>query len=147
MATFWGRAAAYSINRMFSLYYVHVYLLFWLFPILVLGWNGGSNCLSSWSLLTFYFSAQSCHFHNNKNHNTVYRKVSKFSDARKLCRNLPKIETKRSNLRVFCIKDANGIAESGDPDQTAPLGAVCSGSALFAQTYLCENLGSLWYIV
>ena len=27
-------------------------------------------------------------------------------------------------------------------DQTAPLGAVWSGSALFAQAYLSENLGS-----
>ena len=26
--------------------------------------------------------------------------------------------------RVFCQKDANGIANSEDPDQTAPLGAV-----------------------
>ena len=42
----------------------------------------------------------------------------------KLRSNLPKIETKRPNLRVFCIKDANGIANSEDPDQTAPLGAV-----------------------
>ena len=54
----------------------------------------------------------------------MYRKVPKFSDARKLCCNLPKIQTKRSNLRVFCQKDANGIANSEDPDQTAPLGAV-----------------------
>ena len=35
-------------------------------------------------------------------------------------------------------KDAEGIANSVDPDQTAPLGA-----ALFAQTNLSENLGSL----
>ena len=42
-------------------------------------------------------------------------------------------------------KDADGIANSVDPDQTAPLGAVWSGSALFAQTYLSENLGSLRY--
>ena len=42
----------------------------------------------------------------------------------KLCCNLPKIQTKRLNLRVFCQKDANGIANSEDPDQTAPLGAV-----------------------
>ena len=40
--------------------------------------------------------------------------------------------------------DAEGIANSVDPDQTAPLGAnwrgaVWSGSALFAQTYLSEN--------
>ena len=40
-------------------------------------------------------------------------------------------------------KDADGIANCVDPDQTAPLGAVWSGSALFAQTYLSENLGSL----
>ena len=74
---------------------------------------------------------------------TVYRKVPKFSDARKLCCNLPKIQDKRPNLWVFLQKDANGTAASEDPDQTAPLGAVCFGSALFAQTYLSENLGSL----
>ena len=54
----------------------------------------------------------------------MYCKVPKFSDARKLCRNLPKFETKRPNLWVFPIKDANVIANSEDPDQTAPLGAV-----------------------
>ena len=42
-------------------------------------------------------------------------------------------------------KDAEGTANSVDPDQTAPLGAVWSGSALFAQAYLSENLGSLRY--
>ena len=31
----------------------------------------------------------------------LYRKVPKFSDARKLCCNRPKIQTKRPNLRVF----------------------------------------------
>ena len=35
-----------------------------------------------------------------------------------------KIQTKRSNLRVFHQKDVNGIANSEDPDQTAPLEAV-----------------------
>ena len=53
-----------------------------------------------------------------------YSKVHKFSDARKLPRNLPKIQAKRPNLRVFRQKDANGKANSEDPDQTAPLGAV-----------------------
>ena len=48
------------------------------------------------------------------------RKVPKFSDARKLCSNLPKIQTKRPNLRVFPHKDANAIANSEDLDQTAP---------------------------
>ena len=45
------------------------------------------------------------------------------------------------------VKKANGTANSEDPedpDQTAPRGAVWSGSALFAQTYLSEKLsGSL----
>ena len=36
--------------------------------------------------------------------------------------------------------DADGMANSVDPDQTDPLGAVWSGSALFAQAYLSENL-------
>ena len=40
-------------------------------------------------------------------------------------------------------KDAEGIANRVDPDQTAPLGAVWSGSALFAKTCLSENLGTL----
>ena len=38
-------------------------------------------------------------------------------------------------------KNAEGSANSVDPDQTA----VWSGSAQFAQTYLSENLGSLRY--
>ena len=38
-------------------------------------------------------------------------------------------------------EDADGIANSVDPDQTAPLGTVW----LFAQTYLSKNLGSLRY--
>ena len=40
-------------------------------------------------------------------------------------------------------KDAAGIANSVDPDQTASLGAVWSRSALFTQTYLSENLRSV----
>ena len=48
-----------------------------------------------------------------------HRKVPKFSDARKLCCNQPKIQTKRPNCTVFCQKDTNGIANSEDPDQTA----------------------------
>ena len=55
---------------------------------------------------------------------TTYHKVPKFSDARKLCCNLPKIQTKSPNLRLFRQKDAIRIANSADPDQTAPLGAV-----------------------
>ena len=70
---------------------------------------------------------------------SYYRKVPKFSDTRKLCCELPKMQTKRPNHRIFCPWDVNGIANSEDPDQTAPRGAVWSGSALFAQTYLSKN--------
>ena len=48
----------------------------------------------------------------------AYRKIQKISDARKICRNIPKIQTKRPNLRAFRQKDANGIAKSEDPDRT-----------------------------
>ena len=61
----------------------------------------------------------------------INRKVLKFLDAKKLC-NVPKIQT-------FCQNDANGITNCEDPDKTASLGAVWSGSALFAHTYLSEN--------
>ena len=44
--------------------------------------------------------------------------------------------------RVLSPNDADRMANSVDPDQTAPR-AVWSGSALFAQVYLSENLGSL----
>ena len=45
-----------------------------------------------------------------------YRKVPKFSDIRKLYCNLPKIQTEWQNLKVFRQNDANGIANSEDPD-------------------------------
>ena len=53
-----------------------------------------------------------------------YRKVPKFWDTRNLFGNLPKIQANRQNHRVFCPYDANGIANSEDSDQTAPLGRV-----------------------
>ena len=62
-------------------------------------------------------------FSHDKAHTSIYRKVAKFSDARKLRCNLPKIQTKWSNLSIR-KKDANGIANSEDPDQTAPLGSL-----------------------
>ena len=48
--------------------------------------------------------------------------------------------------RMMHPKDPDGMANSVDPDKTAPLGAVWSGSILFAQTCLSENLGPLWYM-
>ena len=43
----------------------------------------------------------------------------------------------------MCQNDADWMANSVDPDQTAPRGAVWPGSTLFAQAYLSKNLGSL----
>ena len=54
----------------------------------------------------------------------TYHKVPKFWDARNLCCNLPKIQTKRPNLKGILQNGADGIANCEDPDQTAPLGAV-----------------------
>ena len=51
-------------------------------------------------------------------------KFLNFRDIQTFCCKLPKIQTKRPNQRILCPKDANGIANSEDPDQTAPLGAV-----------------------
>ena len=59
-------------------------------------------------------------FTNNKkspnSYTNMYRKVPKFLDTRKLYCNLPKFQTKKPMLRVFCQNDANGIANSEDPD-------------------------------
>ena len=61
----------------------------------------------------------------------MYRKVPKgLLDTRKLCCNLPKFQTMEPNLRVFCQKDAKGIVNSEDPDQTAPLGNSANPGAV-----------------
>ena len=72
-----------------------------------------------------------------------YRKFPKYFDTPKNCCNHSKIWTMWLYHRVMRPNDADGMANSVDPDKTAPLGAVWSGSALFAQAYLSENLGSL----
>ena len=54
----------------------------------------------------------------------MYGKVPEFSDTRKLCCNHPETGKKRFYHRVMHPKDADSIANSEDPDQTAPLGAV-----------------------
>ena len=42
-------------------------------------------------------------------------------------------------------KDADGMANSVDPDQTASSEAVWSWSALFAETYLSQYVEFVWY--
>ena len=53
-----------------------------------------------------------------------YCKVPKYWDARNFCCKLPIFKQRGQTLRVFCQNGANGTANSEDPDQTAPLGAV-----------------------
>ena len=88
---------------------------------------------------------------------TVSSWYGKLLDAAKLTVNFLNIQTPKKFVvitlkfemwlyhRVMCPNDADRIANSVDPDQTAPLGAVWSGSALFAQACLSEYLGSLQY--
>ena len=75
-----------------------------------------------------------------------YRKFPKYSVTQNIRLNDSKIWTMLLYHRIMSPNDADGMANSVDPDQTAPLGAVWSGSALFALVYLSENLGSLRYV-
>ena len=43
-------------------------------------------------------------------------------------------------------KDADGMANSVDHDQTASSEAVWSWSTLFAQTYLSQYIEFVWYV-
>ena len=83
----------------------------------------------------------------SKHKHNPYRKVPKYSDTQKICYKHSKIWTMWLYHRVLSPKDADRMANNVDPDQTAPLGAVQFGSALFAQAYLSENLGSLRYLI
>ena len=60
----------------------------------------------------------SCHGSNNSRRKD-YSKNPKYSDTRKICCNHPKIQTRLFYRRVMHPKDADGMANSEDPDQTA----------------------------
>ena len=78
---------------------------------------------------------------------TTYRNTPKNLDTQTNCCDYPiKIATMCFYHRMIQPNDADWMANSVGPDQTAPLGAVWSGSILFAQTCLSENLGSLGYL-
>ena len=83
--------------------------------------------------------------------------IVKFLNIRtpeKICCSPPKIRTKWLYHRVMHPKDADGIANSVDPDQTAPLGASCrqrrllrlcrcggwSESVLYACHFVCFSV-------
>ena len=53
-----------------------------------------------------------------------YRKIPKYSDIKKIRYNYSKILTMWLYHRVMSPNDADGMANSVDPDQIAPLGAV-----------------------
>ena len=76
----------------------------------------------------------------------AYRKNSKNWDTWNNYHNGPTIGTVGFYSAVLCSKDADRITNREDPDQTAPWGAVWSGSALFAQTYLSQYLKLLRYV-
>ena len=69
-----------------------------------------------------------------------YHKNSKNWDTWNNYHNCPTIGTVGFYSAVLCSKDADRITNREDPDQTAPWGAVWSGSALFAQAYLSQYL-------
>ena len=69
-----------------------------------------------------------------------YRKNSKNWDTIMITIIVVKVERYGFSLPESTQKGGDGIANTVDPDQTAPSGAVCSGSALFAQTYLSQYL-------
>ena len=51
------------------------------------------------------------------------------------------------NIALMHPTDADGMANSIDPDQTASSEAVWSWSALFAETYLSKYIEFVWYTV
>ena len=60
-----------------------------------------------------------------------YRKNPKILDTPKYCCNYPEVWTMWFYPKVMHPKEEDGMANSVDPDQTAPGGAVWSGSTMF----------------
>ena len=76
----------------------------------------------------------------------VYRKNSKIWDTSNNCHNCPKNRKVWCNIALMHPIDADGMANSVDPDQTASSEAVWSWSALFAETYLSQYIEFVRYI-
>ena len=71
---------------------------------------------------------------------STYRKNSILWDTSNNCHNCPKNRKVWCNIALMHPKDADGMANSIDPDQTASSEAVWSWSALFAETYLSQYI-------
>ena len=74
-----------------------------------------------------------------------YRKNSKIWDTSNNCHSCPKNRKVWCNFALMHPKDADGMANSVDPDQTASSEAVWSWSALFAETYLSQYIEFVRY--
>ena len=74
-----------------------------------------------------------------------YRKNSKIWDTSNNCHNCPKNRKVWCNIALMHPKDADGMANRVDPDQTASSEAVWSWSALFAETYLSQYIEFVRY--
>ena len=75
----------------------------------------------------------------------IYPKNSKIWDTSNNCHNCPKNRKVWCNIALMHPKDADGVANSVDPDQTASSEAVWSWSALFAETYLSQYIEFVRY--
>ena len=67
-------------------------------------------------------------------HNMNYRKNSKIWDTSNNCHNCPKNRKVLYNIALMHPKDADGMANSVDPDQTASS----------AETYLSQYIEFVW---
>ena len=65
-------------------------------------------------------------------------KILKIRAPKRFLVNILKFE--HSGFTIMRPKDADGMANTEDPHQMTPKGAVCSVSILFAQTCLTRNL-------
>ena len=79
--------------------------------------------------------------------NAYYRKNSEIWDTSNNCHNCLKNRKVWCNIALMHPKDADGMANSIDPDQTASSEAVWSWSALFAETYLSQYIDFVRYII
>ena len=74
----------------------------------------------------------------------LYRKISKIWTPQTIAIIVLKNRKVWCNIAWMHPKDADGMANSIDPDQTASSEAVWSWSALFAETYLSQYIEFVW---
>ena len=77
--------------------------------------------------------------------NMYYRKNTKNSDISKICCNHPKIWTTRLYHRVMLLKDADGIANSVDPEEQSDLGLHYLPRPICPKTLHYTNF--IWMII